>query len=331
MADQKISRSIVLQAKPLQEETMKRLIVLSVLIGVGTVSLAVTGAQQQPAATPQPSIEVDKLKDNLYVLKGGGGNTAVFVMTNGVLVVDAKNPGWGKPILDKIKTLTEKPVTTLINTHTHGDHVSGNVEFPATVDIITHENTKANMMKMIPNSTADDQKAPATTIFQANNGRGLPKRTFKDKLTVGSGNDRVDLYYFGRGHTDGDAWVVFPALRTVHAGDIFSGKNIPLLDANNGGSAVAIPDSLQKAYDSVKNVDTIITGHGLQTATWADLKEYIAFNREFLADVRAAKQAGKSADEVAGTWKIPAKYSGYAPPAANRLKNNVQLAYKEFK
>src|SRR5213594_2508314 len=311
---------------------MKRSIVLGVLIALGALSLVVAaqqagrGGQQQQAPR---TIDVEKLKDNLFLLKGGGGNTAVFITTAGVVVVDAKNPGWGQPILDKIKELTNKPITTLINTHTHGDHVSGNVEFPPTVDIIVQENTKTNMGKMIPNSTAADQTVPAQTIFQANNGRGLPKRTFKDKMTLFKGADEVDLYYFGRGHTNGDAWVLFPSLRTVHAGDIFSGKNVPLLDANNGGSAVAIPDSLQKAYDSLKNVDTIITGHSTQM-TMADLKEYIAFNREFLNDVKAAKNAGKSADEVAATWKIPGKYAGYAAPDANRLKNNVRLAYSEL-
>ena len=71
------------------------------------------------------------MKDNLYVLRGGGGNTAAFVTANGVVIVDTKNPGWGQPLLDKLKTLTDKPVTTIINTHTHYDHVSGNVDFPA--------------------------------------------------------------------------------------------------------------------------------------------------------------------------------------------------------
>ena len=99
-----------------------------------------------PSPSPQAKVvEVEKVKDNLFLLKGGGGNTAVFVGTSGVVVVDTKLPGWGQPILDKIKELTDKPVTTIINTHTHGDHVSGNVEFPATVDVVTHENTKANM------------------------------------------------------------------------------------------------------------------------------------------------------------------------------------------
>ena len=301
---------------------MKRSIVLGVLVVAAVLS--VVAAQQQSQAPKV--IEVTTLKDNLFVLKGGGGNTAVFIMADGVTVVDAKNPGWGQPILDKIKELTNKPVIRLINTHTHADHVSGNVEFPATVDIVTQENTKANMEKMV----APSGFPPATTnIFKENNGRGMPKRTFRDKMSIGNGDDRVDLYYFGRGHTNGDAWVVFPALRVMHAGDVFSGKNIPLLDANNGGSGVAIPVTLQKAYDNVKNVDIIITGHSTEM-TRPDLKEYSDFNREFLNDVRAAKNAGKSVEEVASSWKIPAKYAGYAAPQPDRLKTNVQIIYDEL-
>jgi cyclase len=150
----------------------------------------------------------------------------VFVTTAGVVVVDTKNPGWGKPILDKIRELTDKPVTMIINTHTHCDHVSGNVEFPATVDIVTHENTKANMAKMLAPSGFPPSTA-TQTIFETNGGGGLPKRTFTDKMTIGSGNDQIDLWYFGRGHTNGDAWVVFPTLKVMHAGDTFSGKNHP--------------------------------------------------------------------------------------------------------
>jgi len=171
---------------------------------------------------------------------------------------------------------------------------------------------------------------PSQTIFQANNGRGLPTRTFKDKLTLFKGSDEVNVYFFGRGNTNGDTWVLFPSLRMVSAGDVFSGKNIPLFDANNGGSAVAMADSLQKAYDTFKNkADMIITGHST-LMTMNDLKEYVDFNREFVNDVKAAKKAGKSIDEVATTWKIPAKYAGYAAPDPARLKNNVRLAYAEL-
>jgi glyoxylase-like metal-dependent hydrolase (beta-lactamase superfamily II) len=238
------------------------------------------------------------VKDNLFVLKGGGGNTAVFVTANGVVVVDAKNPGWGQPILDKIKELTPKPVTTLINTHTHGDHVSGNVEFPATVDVVVQENTKANMEKM--------------DIFKQNNNRGMAKRTFKDKMTIGRGADQIDLYYFGPGHTNGDAWVVFPALRTAHLGDLFAGKGLPLVDAANGGSVLQYPDTLNKGYNAIKNVDTVINGHSNTTTTWADVKQFAEFNQDFLTWAQAALKSGKTPEQAAAEWKVPDKYQGYS-------------------
>src|SRR5690348_9902676 len=225
---------------------MRRAHILSFLVVIGTASMAAR-AFQPPQQQGPKVIEVDKVKDNLWVLKGGGGNTAVFATDNGVVVVDAKNPGWGTPILDKIKELTPKPVTTLINTHTHGDHVSGNVEFPATVEVIAQENTKANMEKM--------------KFFTDNNGVGLAKKAFKDRLTLGAGADQIDLYYFGRGHTNGDAWVVFKALRIVHAGDIFAGKQVPLIDEANGGSMLEIPTTLVNAYSGLKDVDMVINGH----------------------------------------------------------------------
>src|SRR5256885_5034696 len=121
---------------------MKRGLVLGVVIAAGALSIAAVAYQTQPQGPKV--VEVEKLKDNLFVLKGGGGNTAVFVGTNGVVVVDTKLAGWGQPILSKIKELTPKPVTTIINTHSHGDHTSGNVEFPASVEIVAHQNTKTN-------------------------------------------------------------------------------------------------------------------------------------------------------------------------------------------
>ena len=176
---------------------MRRVLVLVLFV----VATAAAAAYQPPAQPDAPKIIlVEKLKDNLYVFRGegGGGNVAVYVGESGVTVVDAKNPGWGTPILDKIKELTPKPVTLLINTHTHGDHVSGNVEFPASVDVVVQENTKTNMEKM--------------PIFKEHNNAGMAKRTFKDRMTIGKGPDQIDLYYFGPGHTNGDAWIVFPAL-----------------------------------------------------------------------------------------------------------------------
>jgi glyoxylase-like metal-dependent hydrolase (beta-lactamase superfamily II) len=299
------------------------------VVTLGALTAAVAGYQQPPAGDKPKVVEVEKLRDNLFVLRGGGGNTGVFVGSQGVVVVDTKNPGWGQPILDKIKELTDKPVTTIINTHTHGDHVSGNVEFPATVDIVTHENTATNM-KAMKTVTGFKPQPGATNIFDANQGKGLPKRTFKDKMTIGGGGDQVDLYYFGRGHTNGDAWIVFPALGVMHAGDIFSGKNLPLLDANNGGSGVEIGNTLAKAHAGVKGVQSIITGHST-VLSMADLKEYADFNNEFSAFVQEGKKAGRSASQIAETWKMPEKYQGYAAPQGTRLLTNVEVILAESK
>ena len=299
---------------------MTRSLVLAIL---STLSLAVVVAQDTPKV-----IEVEQLEDNLFVLRGegGGGNTAVFVTTDGVVVVDTKNPGWGQPILEQIRALTRNPVTTLINTHSHADHVSGNVAFPATVEFVTHETTKANMEAMRPYTGRTE---PPVNVFADTNGRGLPTRTFTDRMSLGSGADQVDLYYFGRAHTGGDAWVVFPALRTLHAGDAFLGKRVPFLDAANGGSGVAIPDTLQQAHDTIQNVDTIITGHSTQ-ATWAELEEWAAFNRDFLEMVRAGQAAGRTVDEIASTWTIPAKYVGYDPPNPAGVTRNIQVIVDEL-
>jgi glyoxylase-like metal-dependent hydrolase (beta-lactamase superfamily II) len=313
---------------------MSRRWVLGIFAAVAAASVAATAYQAPPAQQPKV-VEVEKLKDNLYMLKGGGGNTAVFIGTAGVVVVDTKLPGWGQPILDKIKELTPKPVTTIVNTHTHGDHVSGNVEFPATVDIVVQENTKTNMDKMMNPPGMGGGGTPQPTIFQQNNGKGMPKRTFKDKMAIGKGPDEIDLYYFGRGHTNGDAWVVFPALRFAHAGDIFSGKNLPLLDTNNGGSGVEIGTTLAKAHAGIKNVDSVITGHST-VMTWADLAEYAQFNKDFLAGVEAGLKAGTSLDDIAAAWQVPDKYKGYSfdktkDSDKNRLKQNVAAIAGELK
>jgi cyclase len=297
--------------------------VLGMLLALGALA---TIKAQPPAADTKKTIEVEKVKDNLWVLRGkdsagvdGGGNTAVFATANGVTVVDAKNPGWGKPILDKIKELTPKPVTVLINTHTHGDHVSGNVDFPATVDIVVQENTKTNMEKM--------------DIFKEHNGAGMAKRTFKDKMTIGQGADQVDLYYFGRGHTNGDAWVVFPAHRIVHAGDIFARKGVPLIDEANGGSMLQISETLMKAHDGIKNVDTIINGHTPAQTTWADLKEYSEFNKDLVTWMQTELKAGKTPEQAATEWKLPEKYKGYSPTVSEMfggLPGRIKVLQKEM-
>jgi cyclase len=314
---------------------MRRHVVLVGLVLFGAFSIGV-GARQAPAPAAS-AIKVQKLRDNLFVLNalagGGGGNTVVFVTATGVTVVDTKNPGWGQPLLEVIKTLTPKPVTLIINTHTHGDHVSGNVEFPPTVDVVTHENTKTNMAAMRPAAfVAQPAGGPPPNIFTRNNGVGMSKRTFKDSMTIGQGAERIELRYFGRAHTDGDAMVLFPAARVLHMADVFATKGLPGMDSNNGGTGVGFADTLDKVADYAdrNNVEAIVNGHFETPTTRADLREYIQFVRDFVRTVQEGKKAGKSVDEVAAAWATPAKYAGYeAKPIPVRVRANAELIFKE--
>jgi glyoxylase-like metal-dependent hydrolase (beta-lactamase superfamily II) len=291
---------------------VKRAIVLSALIVVGALSLA-AGSGAQPPTGPTV-VELQKLKDNLYLLSGGGGNSAAFITDLGVVLVDTKLAGWGKPLLDKLKTVTSKPVTTIINTHAHSDHFGGNEFFPTSVEIIAQENTRLNMDRL--------------DAFKGVKVNYLPKLMFKEKMTIGSGKDRVDLYYYGAGHTGGDAWVVFPALRVMHAGDMLASKQPPAIDLDNGGSGLAFPATLARAAAAMKNVDTVIPGHG-PLMTMRDVEEYAQFNRDFRDAAVTGFNHGLSVSEVADAWKVPDRYRGYTA-TPDRVKANVQVIFSEL-
>src|SRR5262245_61945270 len=286
---------------------MKRLAVLSALLLAGAISL-MAAQQGQPAV-----LESQKVKDNLYMISNGGGNTAAFITEKCVVVVDTKNPGHGPSILEKIKSVTPKPVIMVINTHTHGDHVGSNVAFTGAVEFVAHENCKEYMEKM-----------PA---FQSEEGKKfLPGKTYKDKLSLLSGADQIDLYHFGRGHTSGDTFVVFPALKVMHTGDMFPTKGTPYMDTSNGGSGLEYPITLKKVADNITGVETIIPGHST-VMTWNDFIEFGDFVHEMVAGIVQAKKDGKNESLAAADLKLPEKYKDYGK---SRLNANVTVIYSEL-
>ncbi len=303
---------------------MTRGLVLGLLVAAGALSMAGAAAQAPQAGLSPAALaatKLEKVKDNLYIITGSGaanrdafsgGNTAVFVTDAGVIIVDTKLAGWGQVILDKVRSVTDKPITIIINTHTHGDHTGSNAFFGTSVETIVQENTKANMVRM--------------DAFKGDNAKFLPKRTYKDKMSIGTGKNQIDLYYFGRGHTDGDTFVVFPALRTMHMGDLFPWKDAPFLDRSNGGSGVDMPRTLDNALKGIRNVDTIVGGHQ-PVVQWKDLQEYQRFNADLLAAVQAAMKAGKSVDEAAASINLTTKYAGYE---SARTKAAIQAIYDEL-
>ena len=292
---------------------MTRTVALGSIIVAGTLAMAaVPSAAQQPAAGPNVA-QIEKVKDNLYLITGGGGNTAAYVTATGVVLVDTKLANWGQPILDKVKSVTDKPVTHIINTHTHGDHVGSNEFFPASVEIVAQQNTATNMMKM------DVFKDPAKK-------HGLADKTFTDKMTVLGGNDAIDLYYFGAAHTNGDAFVVFRNLRVMHSGDAFSGLGTPLMDTNNGGSGLAYPETLAKAAAGIKGVDTVIPGHSAVT-TWQTFVDFGEFMKSFVGSVTASAKSGQTVDAAVTAFVPAEKFKSYN---ITRAKANVDVIYKEL-
>jgi len=313
---------------------MKRGLVLATLILVGGLSAAVMGFQGPPAGQGAPAgprgggpggapggpgggaggggqrgaapqaLTTIKVRDNLYMIANAGGNTGIFIMANGVALVDTKNPNNGQGIMDEVRKVTNKPITMVINTHTHADHTGSNEFFTDNIVFVAHEGTKANMEKM--------------TNFAGDKAKFLPSRVYKDTLTIGTGADQIMLYYFGRAHTNGDSFVVFPAIRAMHAGDAFASKGFPLVDGNNGGSLVDYGKTLATAASTIKNVDTIINGHIVTGPTpFADLQIYADFNKDLLAYVQDSVKANKTLDQATADYKFPEKYVplGYTAPA----------------
>jgi glyoxylase-like metal-dependent hydrolase (beta-lactamase superfamily II) len=265
-----------------------------------------------------PPVEVQKLRPNLFLVTGANANTVVFVRSTDVVVVDTKGPnaGWGRTVADEVKRLTKLPITTIINTTASGDHVGGNPDFAGSkIDIIAHEYSAADMRKM-------------TLMFTKPTGGGLPTRTFKDRLTLGSGPDRLELYYFGPGHFRGDIFVLMPALRVLLTGDAFGGKFLPALGRANGGDGVEYPNTLTKALPLARNIDMIITGHS-GVAKPQDLEVYRDFMRDFLENARQAKKAGQTPAAAAKAWKLPARYVGYeAQP--DRVLGAMEWIYRQL-
>jgi glyoxylase-like metal-dependent hydrolase (beta-lactamase superfamily II) len=258
--------------------------VLSAIVFVGVAVAGVAAQQQRPRIPPTGAIK--PVRDNLYVIPGAGGNTTVFVTRAGVVLVDTKLPNNGEAILNQVRTVTDKPVSMIVNTHTHPDHIGSNEYFPASVEVVTHENTRKWM---------------AVNPRVASNPAAMPDRTFTDRMTLGSGDDRIELYYFGAGHTNGDAFVVFPARRAMCAGDLFAWKMAPLIDPMAGGSVLALPGTLEQALKGIANVDTVIEGHG-DVNTWSGFRDYVEFNRA-LVDAAKAGMGTKTAEEIAAGLK----------------------------
>ena len=229
-------------------DAVQSMIVAAVVVAVAT-AIVVTG--QQPE-----SLSITPVKDGLYYINGVGGNVGVRVTSEGVILVDDKFPRNFSGIEAQVREVTSQPVEYVINTHHHGDHSGGNVEYIKTAQIIAHENARRNMVR-------GDQPAP-------------PRIVFTDQTAVHLGGVEVRAHHLGRGHTNGDSVIYFPDLRTIHAGDLLHGI-APFIDYANGGSSAGWVATLDNIL--ALDFDTAIPGHGA-LMTRADVE---AFRAQFVS------------------------------------------------
>jgi cyclase len=249
---------------------------------------------QNRGGAPAPAeMTVNKVKDDLYEIQSSNsGNVAVYITDEGAILVDDKFEQDHDNVMAKVKNITSQPVKYVLSTHHHADHSGGNVKLISSVQIISTANARKNIVDH-KQSNAPPNMVGAQIVFN-------------DQSAVFLGGKEVRAYYFGRGHTNGDAVIYFPAIRTLHTGDLMAGST-PLIDYPGGGSVVEWTKTLDAAMKL--DFDTVIPGHGPVT-TKANLLTY-RNNVEKLRNRAAGLiREGKSQEDVG---KVMTAEFGWAP------------------
>jgi len=239
---------------------------------------AILGRAQTP---PRAVLVTEKIKDDLYVIIGNGGNVAFLVTDEGVILIDDKYDQDHDAILAQVKAVTNQPVKYVFNTHYHSDHSGGNAKFLSSAEIISHKNSRTNILEH-KQSNAEPNMQPARIVFS-------------EETSLFLGGKEVRARYFGRGHTNGDIVIYFPADRVIHTGDLMAGVT-PLIDYSGGGSIVEITKTLDGAMAAF-DFDTVIPGHGKVTDR-AGLKTYRDNVEKMRTEITGLIRAGKTPEEV---------------------------------
>jgi len=285
---------------------MKSTIAMTAFV-MGALGATPALTQRGPGLPPPEPIE--HITGNVYKIFGGGGNTLVVVQKDGVVLVDTKMPGNGQAILDEVKKVTDKPIVTIINTHSHPDHI-GSTDFIRekypNVKVISSEATKDEVAK-------NPSYKPGV----------LPNVTYKDRLTIGTGEDRVELYSFGQAHTGGDTFVYFPASHVLFMGDVMAWNMAPFLPS---GGASMLPTAEEKLIAAVKGAKLVVEGHGY-VDTWQDLVRITRFNRDLVTFAKAAYDRGDPPSAAVAELK---KNPDYAPLLDTRIKDGLPYGNTPF-
>jgi len=257
------------------------------VIGFAIAGLSAFAGLAQGQGQQAAPFTVHQLKPNVYWVEGGGGNSGVIVGDKGVIVVDAKvSAAGGKELLDDIAKITPKPVTTVILTHSDGDHVNGLASFPAGITIIAHENNKKEQVAAI-----------------AKGGRGAPpadrlptQLVTKDKEDLKIDGVKIELHHWAPAHTSGDLVVYLPDERVVFTGDIIATQfPDPLIHLEKNGSSEGWIKTAKGIVGL--NADEFVPGHGMLQGK-ADIQKRLTDTEAKRAKIKELVAQGKSLDEI---------------------------------
>jgi glyoxylase-like metal-dependent hydrolase (beta-lactamase superfamily II) len=245
-----------------------------------------------------------KITEQIYMLKGAGGNIGAMIGKEGTLLIDNQFASLSNKINGAVKTLDPGEIKFQINTHLHGDHSGGNENFRKMgATIVAHDQVRERMMKESFNARANRTTPPRDK-------EAWPTITFADKLNFHLNDDDIVLHHFDIGHTDGDVIVQFTKANVVHTGDAFVRYGYPYIDISSGGGVNGFINTLDKILSIIDDNTKVIPGHG-EVATKADVKKV----RDNIADIRdqvaAALKKGKKIEDIAGlgiTDKYDAEY-----------------------
>lgn len=233
-----------------------------------------------------------KVTENIYMLKGSGGNIGVMIGKDGTLMIDDQFAPLSNKINGAIKTLDPGTIRFLINTHLHGDHTGGNDNFAKMgITIVAHDNVRERLSKEQVNKVFNRTTPPRAK-------EALPVITFPDKMTFHLNDDDIELIHLDPAHTDTDIAVRFKNANVIHTGDMFVRYGYPFIDVSSGGGISGFITSLDKMLAMMDDNTKVIPGHG-ELATKADVKVF----RDKLVDIRdqvaAALKKGKKPEELA--------------------------------
>ncbi len=205
------------------------------------------------------TIQFKKISDRLFEISGGrGAGGGAYIGDNGVLVIDAKMDKKSvDSVIDGIKRITDKPIKYLVNTHSDGDHITGNRYFPASVTFIAHQNCRKEFFHPGRDGTSSEWNKPELAPF-------VPSITFRDKMDVYLGSKKIELWYFGVGHTTGDIVVYFPEEKTAFIGDQIFLTRPQLIHSYKGGNSFEHVETLTKMLQAI-DAEKFCSGHSEMT------------------------------------------------------------------